>query len=339
LLLQSEDFTTTWGNTGTSDTANTEVAPNGTTTADTLTANNDLVSGNARIEQGFVSVSGTTYTASIFVKNGTINYLQLHYSSSHFGVNGYANFDLTGAGALGTVGSDAKATITALTNGFFRITITAPCTTNGNAVLYIQMISSSTAARSAAITRSGQTVILWGAQLEAGAFPTSYIPTTTTALTRNADAASMTGTNFSGWYNAAEGTLFAQAQSFQTTGVFSTQVISDGTTPNEMRHSSSSLATSPTFVVNVGGVSQASLAVSLAITLPYKIASRYAVDDFRSAVNGTLSAADTSGTIPTVDRLTIGARGNSTLFLNGWIARLAYYPTKLGDSQLHALTV
>ena len=47
-------------------------------------------------------------------------------------------------------------------------------------------------------------------QLEQGAFATSVIPTTTTALTRNADVASMTGTNFSSWFNAAEGTLLAQ---------------------------------------------------------------------------------------------------------------------------------
>jgi hypothetical protein len=175
-------------------------------------------------------------------------------------------------------------------------------------------------------------------QLEQGGFATSVIPTTTTALTRNADVASMTGTNFSDWYSASEGTLFAQAQSFQTTGFLNSQAISDGTTSNEIRQATNSSAANPAFVVVAGGASQASIAVTLAATLPYKIASRYAVDDFRSAVNGTLSAADTSGTIPTVDRLTIGARGNNTLFLNGWIARLAYYSTKLGDSQLQALT-
>jgi hypothetical protein len=67
--------------------------------------------------------------------------------------------------------------------------------------------------------RGGQTptnsntadILVWGAQIEAGAFATSYIPTTSTSLTRNADVASMTGTNFSDWYNATEGALLVQA--------------------------------------------------------------------------------------------------------------------------------
>ena len=60
------------------------------------------------------------------------------------------------------------------------------------------------------ITATNVTVYVWGAQLEAGAFATSYIPTTTTSLTRNADAVTMTGTNFTSWYNSSEGAVFSE---------------------------------------------------------------------------------------------------------------------------------
>jgi hypothetical protein len=51
-------------------------------------------------------------------------------------------------------------------------------------------------------------VFIWGFQLEAGSFPTSYIPTTTATVTRAADVASITGANFSSWFNTNQGTFF-----------------------------------------------------------------------------------------------------------------------------------
>ena len=53
-------------------------------------------------------------------------------------------------------------------------------------------------------------IYLWGAQLEAGSFATSYIPTVASQVTRAADVAVMTGTNFSSWYNQSEGTILSQ---------------------------------------------------------------------------------------------------------------------------------
>ena len=54
---------------------------------------------------------------------------------------------------------------------------------------------------------TGDLYYIWGAQVEAGAFATSYIPTTTLAVLRNADDVTMSGTNFTSWYNASEGSL------------------------------------------------------------------------------------------------------------------------------------
>lgn len=59
--------------------------------------------------------------------------------------------------------------------------------------------------------QSAQTIFAWGAQLELGSFPTSYIPTTTASVVRSADVCSITGSNFSGFYNQSEGTMFIEA--------------------------------------------------------------------------------------------------------------------------------
>jgi hypothetical protein len=56
---------------------------------------------------------------------------------------------------------------------------------------------------------TGESLYLWGAQLEVGSFPTSYIKTTSASVTRNGDVAVMTGTDFSDWYNATEGSVYS----------------------------------------------------------------------------------------------------------------------------------
>ena len=179
-------------------------------------------------------------------------------------------------------------------------------------------------------------------QLEQGAFATSVIPTTTTALTRNADVASMTGTNFSSWYNASEGTLFTSAA-----GVAN---VSGATRRYAEINDSGSLeriivgysgTTSTRLLVQDGGATQADIAVTTpSVENVIKMAAVYKTNDFQQASNGNLGLADTSGTLPTVDRMFIGSADGSTAntFLNGTIQRIAYYPVRVTDAQLQALT-
>ena len=166
LLLQSQDFTTTWTNTGTTDTANTSVAPDGTTTADTLTEN-PSGSGQAAISQNISFTAGLPYTFSIFVKQGTATFVQLLVGATPFGSNAYANFNVTtGSGAVGTVGSSATASIVDAGNGWFRCIITATATSTASGSAQINIIESATDARAPSITLDGGTILLWGAQVE-----------------------------------------------------------------------------------------------------------------------------------------------------------------------------
>jgi hypothetical protein len=181
-------------------------------------------------------------------------------------------------------------------------------------------------------------------QLEQGATVTSVIPTTTIALTRNADVASMTGTNFSDWYNAAEGTLFVEAIGVNNISGVTRRFaeISDGTA-NERMVLGYSTTSNTRMLVFDGGGAVADVLVTSGVPAGslVKMAAAYKVNDFQQASNTTLGTADTSGTLPTVNQMFLGtdtAGATTAAYLNGHIRRIAYYPTRLANSQLQALT-
>jgi hypothetical protein len=334
LLLQSEDFSTTWVAARASVTTNTTVAPNGTLTGDKLIATS--VSGSHLISQT-ISVTAQAYTLTCFAKAGEYNFIQLNIPDPGAGGAGkVGSFNLS-TGTLGVVqDAGVTRTITSVGNGWYRCSITYTITGAGSSG--ISFFVTNTDVRAESFTGNDVNgIFIWGAQLEAGAFATSYIPTTTTALTRSADVASMTGTNFSSWYNASEGTTYVEAQSPSVAGTYFYYSLNNGTT-NEIRLASASSGSNPTFVVTNTSSSQASIAVTLAAGTAFKAASAYATDSFSSAVNGTLGTPDTSGTPPTATSLRIGARSNDTLYVNGYIRRIAYYPTRLPNATLQGLT-
>ena len=346
LFLQSQDFTTTWANTGTTETADTSVAPDGTTTADTLTENSSGT-GQAAISQSHSFTAGVSYTFSIFIKQGTQTFAQLFFGSGAFGANAYANFNVTtGLGAVGTVGSSATASIFDFGNGWYRCTISATATTTASVGAQLNIIESTTAARAPSITLDSGTILLWGAQLEAGAFPTSYIPTVASQVTRTADNATMTGTNFSSWYNATEGTMYASYSIPFDSSVSAFPIvaaITDGTFANAIVSYLRTVDDTARQSVRVGGVAQTD--ITSGGTYVYgttaKQASAYKVNDFAMSVNGAAIGADTSGTVPVVDRMGLGGSlvtGGSLGYLNGHIKKIAFYPRRLTNAELQAIT-
>jgi hypothetical protein len=180
-------------------------------------------------------------------------------------------------------------------------------------------------------------------QLEQGAFATSVIPTTTTTLTRNADVASMTGANFSSWFNAAEGTLFTQAQDMSDATHSSAQPrvasINNGTnsTIDISRFSTSAQGRAR---IDDAGVNQFnSLVTAWPLATQAKIALAYKLNDAAACLGGTTVYTDNTVTIPTVNTLTIGNYvTGSTNPWTGWIQRISYYPARLPNSTLQALT-
>ena len=185
-------------------------------------------------------------------------------------------------------------------------------------------------------------------QLELGAFATSVIPTTTTAVTRAADVAVIQGANFSNWYNQSEGTLFAEFDvvGYALSGAFpTTTAFSDGTNNNRMLLANANTGGNlySFYEISTGGVTQVGLygatGASFGAGTPRKVTGTYMDNNFAFTTQGVSVQTDSLGTVPPANRLNLGvnAVGNGN-YLNGHIARIAYYPTRQPDPTLQAIT-
>jgi hypothetical protein len=178
---------------GATITSNSTTAPDGTLTADTLNVATSTYSGLSRVISGVSS----NYNISVYAKKNTKNWL---YFVDIEGGNARAWFDLDN-GVLGTVASGYTATITNVGNGWYRCTL---ANNNLQTLAYYQLGLAD--ANNGVTPTSSGSAYLWGAQLEAGSYPTSYIPTTSASVTRNADSVSKTG--ISSLIGQTEGTIF-----------------------------------------------------------------------------------------------------------------------------------
>jgi hypothetical protein len=172
-------------------------------------------------------------------------------------------------------------------------------------------------------------------QLELGAFATSVIPTTTTALTRAADVALVN--TLSPWFNATEGTLFAESSvNYTVPATFFPLAASLNDNSSNNRIEVGYLTTVVAgFEVSVGGVFQAGLYPSTAAQVR-RTAGAYAANDFAVSLNGSAPTTDTSGSIPSVTRLALGTRTSGGTVIH--LRRITYYPRKLSSAELQAIT-
>jgi hypothetical protein len=151
----------------------------------------------------------------------------------------------------------------------------------------------------------------------------------------------MTGTNFSSWYNASEGTFVA---SFDQNAVNSEvgyvgEVRTDNN--NRIQLFANNGAGQVQLTVRNGGVVQADIAATGTITqgAVTNMAAAYKVNDFAVVRSGGTVETDLSGSVPTVTSFLIGfTQVASNLELNGHIRQIAYYNTRLPDATLQALT-
>jgi hypothetical protein len=328
LLTYSEQFdNAAWTKSNSTITANSVAAPDGTVTADTLVE--DTSTGAHQITQAYVAASGTVVTFSVYVKQSQRSWMRITVNTAS-GANASAYFDVS-AGTVGAVGG-GTASITPVGNGWFRCSVTGTLTTT-NPTLAILLANGNNGQSYTGDGTSG--IYIWGAQLEAGAFATSYIPTVAASVTRSADVASVN--TLSPWFNATEGTFLSNVSPLAIDNDISLSASDSGGYANSMYLPADSGAQ---FIVVNSSVVEAQIdAGTILANTPNKIAAAYAANNFALSVNGGAVVTDTSGAIPTVDRLVLGGlEGNTANRLNGHLRQVAYYPRRLTNAELQALT-
>jgi hypothetical protein len=176
-------------------------------------------------------------------------------------------------------------------------------------------------------------------QLELGALASSPILTSTATATRAADVGSITGANFSSFYNQTEGTVFVDVNSASVATVIQTAYdINDGTT-NERIFTRRLAAGTIGAAITDGNVVQANIGgFAIAASARYRSSLAYKLNDFSGSVNGATNATASSGTLPTVTAMNIGATQAGASQTNGTIRRLTYWPTRLANTTLRQIT-
>jgi len=330
LLTYSEQFdNAVWSKVRMSITSNSTSAPDGTTTADTFVE--DTTASNTHVlyvtQSGLTS--GVTYSFSLYVKANGRTQVNISCGSTAFTGIGGTLFDLsanTASNGTGVVGSS----ITDVGNGWKRIVYTVTANGTGSGDIYIGTYVNG----SGSYTGNGTSgVYVWGAQLEAGAFATSYIPTIASSVTRSADVATVN--TLSPWYNATEGTLYAE---FAGAAGWAVQLGEGANFNNRIAIGS----TGANFLVSdATGTNQVNIgSYNGTATAFVKIAGAYKVNDFACSINGGAVTVDTIGTVPAPTSMMIGARNTASpnSFLNSWVKRIAYYPRRMTNAELQALT-
>lgn len=282
--------------------------------------------------------SGTTYTYSLHVKPGTCDRLQFIVSSTHItNGSGYVNFYFNGAGSITAQGSGISyAEIRRLSNGWYRIILTYTATKTGTASMSCQTIVAGTEFRAQAITPSGRTITVFGGQVEAAPYCTSYIPTTTASATRSIGALRV---NLSGAYTSYTGFIKAYVPKFPYTSKNTSVLhLGDDTSTSTRTLITRNIADLGKYrsQTTISGVAQTDIVPSTipAVDTIYKLATAVANNNCAMSINGSTAVVDnnTSSGVPILNYMVIPETISSEVQL------LTVYNSRISDSGLATLT-
>ena len=343
LLLRSEEFdNASWGKSNATVTANAATSPDGTVDADKL-VENTASAQHFTFQSATKAASAITYTATVYLKASERSRVRIFlHDGAGNGPDADANLSLGTIGSAvnrGTGWTGVSSAISDAGSGWYRCTVVGTSNTATSVELRLTLLDGSGNASYTGDGTSG--IFIWGAQLEAGAFATSYIPTVASQVTRSADVAAINAPNFASWFNANEGTLVSEFSCFATaTPTRPVAEINDGTVNNRYLFGVNPGSTAR-FLTFIGG---SAVVTTLDYTAPAvgavaKWAGAYRAGNYGASLNAAAALTSTYGSVPTgLNALLIGSIAASGGFLNGHIRSIRYYPTRLSNAQLQALT-
>jgi len=335
LALYSEQFdSATWAKTRITATANATTSPSGIVDADKLIPSVD--NNNHIITQISIPVTAQIYTASVYAKKGEYDTVRLLLSNLWASPNPNAIFNLTTKTVFSTQNATTK--ITELENDWFRLEITATINaisgSNAHLIIYVGDNDNVTFAGDGT---SG--LYLWGAQLEAGAYATSYIPTTSASVTRNNDVISKTG--ISSLINSEEGVLFIEMATLSNDGTLRLIQLDDGTDNNRVSMYFDTVANIFYTNIVVNGNPNPLISTSLLVNNFNKYALLWEQNRVEMWINGSKDKEDLifSTFAPNVlTRLMFSLSNGSTGKFNGNVKTLSLWKEALTDGELSMLT-
>ena len=224
----------TWTKSESSVSGNVAVSPDGYTNADKLIDNS--INNRHQISRSITPTTNTTYTFSCFVKKAELDYVILSSGGSALTGGGGSGADRIASVNLNNgsiVTNNYNIQSVNYGNGWYRISINL--TTDSDGGTFNPYITTSLNGTSAAYIGSGQGIFIYGAQVEAGAYATSYIPTTSATVTRNNDACTKTG--ISALLGQTEGTFFIDTFGGAVSNTANSDIllVSDGSVNNRFR--------------------------------------------------------------------------------------------------------
>jgi len=326
LFTYSEQFNdASWSKTNMTVTANAEVSPSGTLSADKLVENTASNVTHRLSKELTKAASVITYTFSFYAKaaaRSKVNVLIRGAATGGNAVQFQVNLDGTQISAPTAGGGwvAGSASSVAVGNGWYRLSFTATSATETSLFVVVDLMNNSNATAYTGDGTSG--IFIWGAQLEVGAFPTSYIPTVASTVTRNADVATIVGANFSSFWQTGFGGATVQALPSTVSGIRPLIQFDDGTA-NEIIALRGN-TTNPELYIVDGGAPQAQIdAGTIASNTAYSLTGWWAANDCKARKDSGAVVTDTTATIPTVTQARLGSDG--TNYLNGHLATINYY--------------
>jgi hypothetical protein len=324
---------------------NSAIAPDGNLTADKIIT--PVGAAGPSISQGINITSGATLTGSIFVRYADLDRLEIVLLSNN-NTTPYAratinpiNGTITTAVAAFNGGTNPSARVVSYGNGWYRfsVTVTYPAVT-----LAGMRVAASDSGGALGDGISG--IYIWGAQLEQGSFPTSYIPTVASTRTRAADNASITGKNFSEWYRQDESTIYCEFNAYNLMSTFIRTIFSiNGPEPLGLNRIQLNLngsggggTTQPIYHnLYQNGPNYTDYLGIPYVKGPIKTTMRYKDKDTFMATASNIFARNNNPSLQSIPLTKTMTSLNIGQF-TGAISRITYFPKAIPQSQLLSLT-
>jgi len=315
------------------------IAPDGTLTADKYIVPDGITSGNTSAYLSSTITADATFTVSIYAKSAGLNNFSFFVRDSSSSSNSFsAYFDLSN-GTTGTLVAGGTATVNSISiedvgNGWYRCIATGSI---GNSATTIQarVINRDTG-------NGFDGYFFWGMQLEVGSFPTSYIKTTGSTVTRSNDLAVMNNIDTSDWYNQKEGAVLVETAPFNPNNGYRPQGIhiSDGTSSERIAIHTG--LNGHLYIRTSDGVGANLTVSSSGVTANTfsKYSASWELNNVAVSVNGSVAVEDTNCSLPrNINKINImaGATG-SVDGCSSWVKKLAFYPIRLTNNELQDLS-